>query len=111
MPLSRSCFVTGFVLFVLLGIAGCSASATPVPVSDLVSVPTTVPTVAEPLSSPTADMAAAGTPSAAPNPTVNSKTATPAIVNWTQTASVDGDFYILGNPAAPIRLVDYSDFL
>jgi protein-disulfide isomerase len=32
-------------------------------------------------------------------------------VDWTQTASIDGDYYILGNPAAPIRLVDFSDFM
>ncbi len=31
--------------------------------------------------------------------------------DWTQTASIEGDFYVLGNPAAPIRLVDFSDFL
>ncbi len=31
--------------------------------------------------------------------------------DWTQTASVEGDFYVFGNPAAPIRLVDFSDFL
>lgn len=31
--------------------------------------------------------------------------------DWLATVTVEGDFYILGNPNAPIRLVDYSDFL
>lgn len=36
-------------------------------------------------------------------------TATP--VDWLATVTVEGDYYILGNPAAPVRLRDYSDFL
>jgi hypothetical protein len=32
-------------------------------------------------------------------------------VDWTETVTVEGDFYVLGNPAAPILLIDYSDFL
>jgi hypothetical protein len=35
----------------------------------------------------------------------------PETSDWSHTASVDGDLYVLGNPAAPIRLIDYSDFL
>ncbi len=31
--------------------------------------------------------------------------------DWSQNAWQDGDLYVLGNPDAPIRLVDYSDFL
>jgi hypothetical protein len=31
--------------------------------------------------------------------------------DWVNTASVDGDFYVRGNPNASIRLIDYSDFL
>ena len=31
--------------------------------------------------------------------------------DWTQTAGIDGDYYVLGNPAAPIRLIDFSDFM
>ena len=31
--------------------------------------------------------------------------------DWTQVATLEGDLYILGNPAAPIRLVDFSDFM
>ena len=33
------------------------------------------------------------------------------VPDWTQVASVEGEFYILGNPAAPVRLVDFSDFM
>lgn len=32
-------------------------------------------------------------------------------VDWTSTASIEGDYYVRGNPNAPIRLIDYSDFL
>jgi hypothetical protein len=35
----------------------------------------------------------------------------PETSDWSHTATVDGDLYVLGNPAAPIRLIDYSDFL
>jgi hypothetical protein len=31
--------------------------------------------------------------------------------DWVNVASVEGDLYIRGNPNAPIRLLDYSDFL
>jgi hypothetical protein len=31
--------------------------------------------------------------------------------DWLTTVTVVGDYYILGNPDAPIRLVDYGDFL
>ena len=33
------------------------------------------------------------------------------VADWTQTAGIDGDYYILGNPAAPVRLIDFSDFM
>ena len=33
------------------------------------------------------------------------------VVDWLQVAGKEGDLYVLGNPNAPIRLVDYSDFL
>ena len=37
--------------------------------------------------------------------------ATTEVIDWLSTVTVDGDYYILGNPNAPIRLIDYSDFL
>lgn len=42
-----------------------------------------------------------------PTPGIIGATPTP---DWLQTASVDGDYYVLGNPASPVRLIDYSDF-
>lgn len=51
----------------------------------------------------------------------NVPTATPTVVaiaaledtsaDWVNMASVEGDLYIRGNPNAPLRLLDYSDFL
>jgi hypothetical protein len=31
--------------------------------------------------------------------------------DWTAVASLEDELYVLGNPDAPIRLIDYSDFL
>jgi protein-disulfide isomerase len=42
---------------------------------------------------------------------VPTATAATESTNWLATVTVDGTSYILGNPNAPIRLVDYSDFL
>jgi protein-disulfide isomerase len=42
---------------------------------------------------------------------VPTATAATKSTNWLATVTVDGTSYILGNPNAPIRLVDYSDFL
>jgi len=42
---------------------------------------------------------------------VPTATAENAPVDWLATASREGNVYILGNPNAPIRLNDYSDFL
>jgi protein-disulfide isomerase len=44
----------------------------------------------------------------APTEQPASQAETPA--DWAQTATLEGDFYVLGNPAAPVRLVDFSDF-
>ena len=35
----------------------------------------------------------------------------PAQADWLQTASLEGDYFVLGNPDAPVRVLDYSDFL
>lgn len=32
-------------------------------------------------------------------------------IDWLTQATADGSFYLLGNPNAPVRLIDYSDFL
>jgi hypothetical protein len=31
--------------------------------------------------------------------------------DWAFVATVEGDYFVRGNPAAPVRLIDYSDFL
>jgi len=46
-------------------------------------------------------------PTATPEP----EGVAPASADWLTTVTVDGDYYVLGNPAAPVRLLDYSDFL
>lgn len=73
-------------------------------------------TVSEPL--PEATPTATAQTKAAPIATntaapLDTPTAEPVaeLVDWTTTASVDGDHYVLGNPNAPIRLIDFSDFL
>jgi hypothetical protein len=70
--------------------------------------------------------APAQTPSAAalpPTPTTASESPTATAIaevatnpanaptDWATTATLEGDYYVLGNPAAPVRLIDYSDFL
>lgn len=56
--------------------------------------------------------AAAVQPAAPPTvaPAKEAKAEAEAEADWTQTVTVEGDFYVLGNPAAPVRLVDFSDF-
>jgi hypothetical protein len=65
---------------------------------------------------PTAAVALLPTPTPAPTPAQAIATETPIEApteapDWTQFAAQEGDYYVLGNPNAPIRLLDYSDFL
>jgi protein-disulfide isomerase len=30
---------------------------------------------------------------------------------WASVATLEGEYFVRGNPAAPVRLIDYSDFL
>ena len=32
------------------------------------------------------------------------------VTDWTQVVTAEGDYFVLGNPAAPVRLVDFSNF-
>ncbi len=32
------------------------------------------------------------------------------VTDWTQVVTAEGDYFVLGNPAAPVRLVDFSHF-
>lgn len=66
-----------------------------------------------------------GAATVAPTEFVPRVTATPTVVtaptepapveptpaDWTQTVTQEGDYWVLGNPAAPVRMIDYSDFL
>ncbi|MBI1299326.1 hypothetical protein GC175_30715 [bacterium] len=78
-----------------------AAAATPLPTDDATVAPTDVPTEAPvEAAEPTAEPAVEPTETAVPEPE-----------DWTETVTVDGDLFLRGNPAAPIRLVDYSDFM
>ncbi len=79
--------------------------ATPLPADDATVAPTDVPAEA-----PTEAPVEAVEPTAEPvvEPT---QTAVPAPEDWTETVTLEGDLFIRGNPAAPIRLIDYSDFM
>ncbi len=99
-----------------VALTGCVADAPPEAATGEVAV-----TVEEPAASaPTVVESAAEATSAlaALAPTATSEaiapaepTATTAPADWSTVATLEGDYVILGNPAAPIRLVDYSDFM
>jgi protein-disulfide isomerase len=73
-----------------------------------------------PQGAPATPTAAVVTPTLAPTSTAEAEelTSTPApeqeftaATDWSQVAGQEGDLYVLGNPDAPVRIVDYSDFL
>lgn len=75
---------------------------------------------ARPQQAPATPMAATTVPTLSPTPLAEAgdaaTTLTPeqelvAVTDWSQVAGREGDLYLLGNPDAPIRIVDYSDFL
>lgn len=74
--------------------AAVEATATP--------APTATPEPAPAVEAPTATAApvAEAAPTATPEPEPD----------WTQTAALVDGLYVRGNPNAPIRLIDYSDF-
>ncbi len=92
------------VLAVLLTFVTClSACAQP-------PAPTSAPPTAT--TAPAAIIVATATLAPAPVTVVVTDTAVAApATDWLTTVSVVGDYYVLGNPAAPVRLIDYSDFL
>jgi hypothetical protein len=87
----------------------------------LVNLPTVTPNAAAPAGAadtPSADTAPADTAPADAAPAdagladAGLADAGPAEpVDWTMHAFREGDYYVLGNPDAPVRLIDYSDFL
>ncbi len=104
--------VRASLLLSMLALAGCTAAR-----------PESPPVAASVAPAPTAS---AGTATGAPAPSPPTPTVVPeatiaqeepaaeapdAQVAWADVATVDGDYYVRGNPAAPIRLIDFSDFL
>ena len=94
----------------ILLLAGCgaeeavaptiSASSTPAVTPATVSIAPTVAPIEVATSAPTA------------TPTVASfMVEEDTSADWVNVACVEGDLYIRGNPNAPLRLLDYSDFL
>jgi hypothetical protein len=101
------------LLAVILILTACGSADTPVTVAP------TVPATRVQQAQPTVVAAAVPTPLPA-TPTIAAIIAPPTVLttttvvsntDWVNTASAVGDFYVLGNPNAPIRLIDYSDFL
>ncbi|MFN8495106.1 MAG: hypothetical protein U0350_46315 [Caldilineaceae bacterium] len=100
---------------VSLLLAGCG-SAEPQPTA----TPTVIAVVQQAASTATPTVVPAATPASSPTAPATAEatvtqtlvaTATTTGADWVNTASVDGDFYVRGNPNAPIRLIDFSDFL
>ncbi len=59
---------------------------------------------------PTPTAAAVATQPATTEPTATPVQPEPA-TDWANYASLEGDYIVLGNPAAAVRVIDYSDFL
>ncbi len=53
---------------------------------------------------------AAETPSEAETDSAT-EAAAPAARDWTQFVAVEGNYYLMGNPEAPVLILDVSDFL
>lgn len=96
----------GFLLAFWL-LTACGAPQAPASAGS--DTPSAIPPPTEVAAAPPPPPTDTPAPIATDTPTVEPPTATPG--DWANTASVEGDYYLLGNPAAPIRLVDYSDFL
>jgi hypothetical protein len=91
-------------------LTACGAAPRASAPSAAVAQPTEVTAASAPPATDTPAPQATATSTAAPV-AVATKPPTAVLMDWANTAGIEGDYYVLGNPAAPIRLVDYSDFL
>lgn len=109
-------FAVTLALPALVACSGVASPASGTPSEAVTAVPTEDATVLTPTEEPAAAAEEPATGEAA-SAEVALPTNTPApelaaeSVDWTATVTIDGDYYVRGNPGAPIRLVDYSDFL
>lgn len=102
-------------------LAACGPASAPVPVESGDTAPVAEATQAQPTDAPTAVPTQEEAAVLLPTPTAAavSPTESPtepavepaAVTDWTDVVTVEGDYFVRGNPAAPVRLVDYSDFL
>lgn len=99
------------LLLSVLALAGCTA-ARPEPSPSVAATVASAPTAGPGTET---EAPALPTPTAVPEATIAQEEpaaeAPDAQVVWVDVATVDGDYFVRGNPAAPIRLVDFSDFL
>ncbi len=107
------------IVLSILFLTACAGVSEPGSIEQAATVEPTAPVEQEVSSEtdPTAMPEAVATEAAVSEEAILVPTEEPAPVpereeaDWTQTAGIDGDYFILGNPAAPIRLVDFSDFM
>lgn len=94
----------------ILLLAGCGAEEAVAPTVS--ANPTVAVASATATMAPTIAPTEVATDAPAVTPTVASvAVAEDTSADWVNVASVEGDLYIRGNPNAPLRLLDYSDFL
>jgi protein-disulfide isomerase len=101
-PTTMKPLLISLLLLILSACAGAPAQADPTATVVLAATlaPEETATVAAVVPSEEAAQEATPSPEVVEEP-----------ADWSQTVFVEGDFFVRGNPAAPIRLVDYSDFL
>lgn len=117
--MNRNLIPALIIFLVLLAACGSRAPAptvpaptsTPAPVATDTPIPPTAPPPAATPTPPTAD-APAATPAAQVESPLTEPTLVPTPVDWSEveTRTAEG-YYERGNPAAPILILDYSDFL
>ncbi len=93
-------------------LSACGSPAAPPPAAATVAAPAEAAPApaAAATTSPVAEAATAAPAEEAP--AGDAPVAAPAApVDWLQSASLEGDYFTLGNPDAPVRVLDYSDFL